>query len=235
MSNEYSVIPLESNPEVFTNFARKLGLNQQYVFTDIYSLTDPDLIGFIPTPVKAIILLFPITAATELDKNTNNADVSKKPPIWFKQTVRNACGLYAILHSLSNNKDLLKEDCELEKYLETHIKEYNKYEDKITSDFVVNISNKNTEYFAEGQTSAPSAEGNVDLHYITFIEKDNDIYELDGRRLDGSKYLGKKSDLNSSNLLGESIVANRVQWYMDSADVDKKLHFSLLGLVPSWD
>lgn len=58
MSTKRSVIPLESNPEVFTQFAHNLGLDESHEFVDIYSLTDPDLLGFVPRPVKALILLF---------------------------------------------------------------------------------------------------------------------------------------------------------------------------------
>jgi ubiquitin carboxyl-terminal hydrolase L3 len=39
------------------------------------------------------------------------------------------------------------------------------------------IHSKNAQ---SGQTDAPNAEDNVDLHFISFVEVDGDIYEMDG-------------------------------------------------------
>ena len=40
------VIPLESNPAVFTDLAYNLGLTPVLEFHDVYSLTDKDLLNF---------------------------------------------------------------------------------------------------------------------------------------------------------------------------------------------
>lgn len=52
------VIPLESNPAVFTDLAYNLGLTPVLEFHDVYSLTDKDLLNFLPNPLYAVILLF---------------------------------------------------------------------------------------------------------------------------------------------------------------------------------
>jgi hypothetical protein len=50
--------PLESNPDALNQFARGMGLPASVAFTDCFGL-DEDLLGFLPQPVLAMILLFP--------------------------------------------------------------------------------------------------------------------------------------------------------------------------------
>ncbi|QLQ79038.1 hypothetical protein HG537_0B03850 [Torulaspora globosa] len=239
MSAERSVVPLESNPEVFTDFAHDLGLIDSYGFVDIYSLTDPDVLGFVPRPVKALILLFPISEVSESDKNAivernEQAAQDDNQPIWFRQTIKNACGLYGLLHALANNNDLLKADSKLKQFIGSNPSDNGQYADLATDEFVISLSVQHTDKFQQGQTVAPPASEDVDLHYITFVEHNGKIYELDGRRISGAKCLGSITD-NNSDLVGNKIVTDRVQWYIDNADEKNKLNLSLLGLVQPWD
>jgi ubiquitin carboxyl-terminal hydrolase L3 len=41
--------------------AAKLGLSKDLTFYDVYSLTDPDLLSFIPRPVYALLVIIPLT------------------------------------------------------------------------------------------------------------------------------------------------------------------------------
>lgn len=238
MSTERSVVPLESNPEVFTSFAHNLGLDETHEFADIYSLTDPDLLAFVPRPVKALILLFPLNEVFEAEKGLKTSEKSESIPgdqsqlIWFKQTIRNACGLYGLLHSLASNKELLKSDSVLLKFLESNPRNSGQYADDIADDFVVSISEQNEKSFQQGQTQAPE-DGEVDFHFITFVSHNGKVYELDGRRPEGAKLLGDVLD-KESDLVAQKAVVDRVQWYMDNADEESKLNFSLLGLVEPW-
>lgn len=226
------MVPLESNPEVFTKFARNLGLSETWSFLDIYSLTDDDLLAFVPRPIKAIIMLFPLNKVLEGLKNSDEID-SQDSPIWFKQTIKNACGLYALLHSLSNNTSMLKEGSLLLDFLTSHRKEDAKYAgDESTDNFLISINEIYNENSQSGETAAPSSEEDVDLHFITFVEKEGNIYELDGRNLSGARLLGKS---RSSDLLQEPLIADRFQYYQDHATDSMKLHFSLLGLGPCLD
>lgn len=104
-------IPLESDPEIFTDFIHTLGLPPTLSFLDVLSIDEPRLLAFFPKPVFALILIFPTAEGYETriqkeDKAREN-DVgveSHEDVVFFRQTINNACGLYAILHAVCNGE-----------------------------------------------------------------------------------------------------------------------------------
>lgn len=104
-------IPLESNPEVFTELIHKLGMSKSLCFQDVFSLDDPELLDLLPRPVHALILVFPTTEAYERRVEVEDSEVKddlnvedEEDVVFFKQTINNACGLYAILHAVCNGE-----------------------------------------------------------------------------------------------------------------------------------
>ncbi len=104
-------IPLESNPDLFTKLIHKLGVPPSLAFVDVLSIDDPDLLAFIPLPAFVFILVFPTSNTYEDEiarEDTNKEDYSrrgeKEDVMWFKQTINNSCGLYGILHAVSNGE-----------------------------------------------------------------------------------------------------------------------------------
>lgn len=102
-------IPLESDPEIFTELAHSLGLSEDWSFHDVLSLEDPDLLTMVPRPVHALVLVFPTSEAYETRKveeeatrDDYDANSIDEPVIWFRQTINNACGLYGLLHAVCN-------------------------------------------------------------------------------------------------------------------------------------
>lgn len=102
-------IPLESNPMVFTELIHKLGVSTSLAFHDVLSIDDPNLLGFIPRPALALILVFPTStvyeehkAKEEISRDDHVSRGEDEHVIWYKQTINNACGLYGILHAVSN-------------------------------------------------------------------------------------------------------------------------------------
>ena len=99
-------LPLESNPEVFNELIRLLGASDDIAFEDVFSLDEPSLL---PRPTLAAIIVLPTDPAFEKRKSAAEASRAEysgsgkgEPVVWFKQTINNACGLYAILHALGN-------------------------------------------------------------------------------------------------------------------------------------
>ena len=99
----------ENNPEVMSSLMHQLGLSKSVGFHDVYSIDDPDLLAFVPRPVYALLLVFPVSETYE--KFRAQEDQGKPPydgsgpneeVMWFKQTIGNACGLIGLLHGASN-------------------------------------------------------------------------------------------------------------------------------------
>lgn len=98
-------IPLESDPEVFSLLIHQLGISENLSFREVLSLND---VASFPRPALALILVFPTSEAYEAHRAAEDADKQEytgpdaNGTIWFKQTINNACGLYAILHAVCN-------------------------------------------------------------------------------------------------------------------------------------
>lgn len=92
-----------------TRLVHDLGLSSRFGFVDVYSISDPDLLAFVPRPALALLLVFPVSESYEnarLEEDATLEDWNKKgeeeDPMWFKQTIRNACGMMGVLHAVAN-------------------------------------------------------------------------------------------------------------------------------------
>lgn len=185
-------VPLESNPEVLNKWSSQAGLVPSVAeFGDIYGLDD-ELLSLVPQPVKAVILLFPISAETEAKKKEEDEKVEKdgqhaiEPKVlWIKQTISNACGTIGLLHALANSNVPFIPDSPLAKFVDECR--------KITPDKRAKLL-ETTSLFADihaeaataGQTEVPR-DLDTDLHFTCFVESAHDgtgsrVIELDGRR-----------------------------------------------------
>jgi hypothetical protein len=67
----------------------------------------------VPQPVLAVLLLFPCSKNYEHFKAEEEARLTKleqniSPKVYFiKQTIQNACGMIALLHSIANNEKIV--------------------------------------------------------------------------------------------------------------------------------
>ena len=234
MPDSKRVIPLESNPEIFNGLAHKIGLSPVVLFHDVYSITDPDLLAFLPQPVFGIMMLFPITESYEQyrkeqdAKNTNDS----KEVTWFKQTIGNGCGLYALLHLVSNlPQDFIMQDLALNKLLLLQIGPDTTVEEAAALVELLEQSIQLDSNFGnQGQTEAPPASDSVEYHFIAYVKgRDNHLYELDGRR-SGPVDLGES--VEGAHILDDAKLVEKIQFYMDTTDESQRNNFALMAIAP---
>ncbi|RAH65191.1 ubiquitin carboxyl-terminal hydrolase [Aspergillus aculeatinus CBS 121060] len=242
-STNKAFVPLENNPEVMTHLIHQLGLPPTLAFTDVYSIDEPDLLAFVPRPSHALLLVFPVSATYETARITEDSGLPAytgsgpaEPVMWFKQTIRNACGLIGLLHAVANGEprrqivagsdlDVLVKDAEA---LDPGRRADLLYESKA-------LESAHADAARLGDTQAPRAEENVDLHFVAFVKgADGRLWELDGRRKGPLErgVLGPGEDALSERAL-ELGVRRFLQ--VEARGGNPDLRFSLVSLGPSFD
>ncbi|OAL45903.1 ubiquitin C-terminal hydrolase L3 [Pyrenochaeta sp. DS3sAY3a] len=229
-------IPLESNPEVFTELIHKLGVADTLCFQDVFSLDDPDLLALVPRPVYALILVFPTSPAYEdkVEKEDEGLEEyqhtgNDEEIVFFKQTINNACGLYAILHAVCNGdaRKKMKSNLLIDKLLQTYTS-LEAGEVALQLEGSEELEHAYTEVARKGDTEAPeNPEDEVDFHYICFVKshQSGHLYQLDGDRKRPINLgpLAANEDVLSSKCLD---VIRRM-----FASEDDNISFSLMALV----
>lgn len=217
--------PLESNPEVLTKFAQDLGVSKQIYFADVLGF-DQELLDLVPKPILALLLLFPITPqykSAVKDQLIAAKGEQPKAVYFMRQKIKNACGAVAVLHALLNNTEniILEKDSELEGFLQRSRDLTPEERGSLLSQQRA-VAEYAKEVAFEGQTKTPAAEADVMLHFITFVNRDGVLYELDG---------DKPVPLSHGN--SEDILKDTVRVVQDNfmkLDPDN-LNFSLIALV----
>ncbi|EDW03859.1 ubiquitin carboxyl-terminal hydrolase [Drosophila grimshawi] len=179
--------PLESNPEVLTKYIHKLGVSPSWSVIDVIGLDD-ELLAMLPMPVKALVLLFPISqkyeefCAEEKKRIMAGAEPEKHPEdlFYMRQFTHNACGTVALIHSVANNKDIDIADGVLKSFLDNGLalspeeRGHALEKDKA-------FTEDHQKLALEGQTDAAAYE-KVIHHFIALVNKEDTLYELDGRK-----------------------------------------------------
>ena len=183
-------VPLESDPEIFSELIQNLGV-RGYEFQDVYSLDDPDLLSFIPRPVHALILVIPEaqidqTKLRELEatRKVYEGKGEDEPTIWYAQTIQNACGLYAVLHAISNGveRSKIESGTPFDSFLKQIIP-LGPYDRALALESSEEIKAAHHAAAVQGGSEAPAADAtDIDHHYICFVRsrKDQRIYEMNG-------------------------------------------------------
>merc|ERR1712130_519022 len=185
-------LALESNPGPLNKFATRMGLPGDYAFCDIYGL-DPELLNFVPQPVLAVMLLFPSSEKIKDFKMKQMEELTKSPQKINKDLfylhqhddIGNACGTIAMMHALTNNhlsKNFELKDSALSKFMES-TKGMDWSERGwalLKAKDIQEGSQQAAKDKDDNQTDVHKTE--VNAHFITFIRKDGELWEMDGRK-----------------------------------------------------
>jgi ubiquitin carboxyl-terminal hydrolase L3 len=182
-------IPLESNPEVMNEFLTKIGVPDKLQICDIYGF-EPELLDMVPKPVKAVLLLFPVSPQSEDFRVAQVTKIEQSgqelpPGIWFTtQTIGNACGTIGLLHAVGNNLDTLgplPEGSWSHKFFTNSLDaDADARAAMLQSDD--SIAEVHADAAQAGQSAAPDRPEDCMLHFVCFVEKGGFLLELDGRK-----------------------------------------------------
>ncbi|PNY28470.1 myo-inositol transporter [Tolypocladium capitatum] len=202
-SGKKSFIPLENNPEVFTSLVRDLGVSEELGFYDVYSVDDADLVALVPRPALALIFITPpgmynavraedgvvhhaARAGDDIVEHTSDVTYDKsgadEPVMWFQQTIGNACGLMALLHSVANGeaREFVRSGSVLDGLINkaAPLKPVQRASALYESEALEQAHMRAARL---GNTAAPSAEKHAGHHFLAFVKgKDNHLWELEG-------------------------------------------------------
>jgi len=226
-------VALESNPEVLTEFMQKLGVVTSFEFTDVYGF-DSDLLAMVPRPVHAVLLLFPIDEHYEKYRIEQQEKVKKEGQIlsdkvyFMNQTIGNACGTIGIIHAVLNNiSTLLQGTGGFFKNFYEKTKGLTSEERGKALEHDDEIEQVHSDTAAEGQTKAPAADDDINLHFVAFVQVDGHLYELDGR---------KPFAINHSNSSSDTLLEDSVKVIEKIAQLNPdELRFTMLALVSKQD
>lgn len=178
---EFEWPALESNPEIFTDYMRQIGMSDDWAFGELFGF-DEELLEFVTLPVVAVI-----ANVERLNKSEDRVrgDSAIVMPFYMKQTGRldNACGVIACLHALYNNNTI-----ELAKgsILANH-----RAATQLMSPEARALALESNREFQEvhkkraneGSSHIPQEQSEVKCHFVAFILDDqNRLIELDGTK-----------------------------------------------------
>lgn len=146
-------------------------------------------------------------------------------PLYMKQTIGNACGTIALLHSLGNAMDVLSCGGFLHQFLE-NTKDYNhkeRGEYLEHGEGASSLEKIHAEAAHAGETRAPSVDEEINLHFVAFVEHNEGLWELDGRKA-GPVYHGE-TDRDSLLQRVAQVVKKE---YIETSD---SLDFNMMALA----
>ncbi|KAF2224375.1 ubiquitin carboxyl-terminal hydrolase [Elsinoe ampelina] len=184
---------LENNPDVINAFAARMGLSPDLSFHEIWSFDDPDLLGLIPRPVHALLVIMPFTPSWHERRQAEDNDMHDyvgsgpdEPVVWFKQIIGHACGSIGALHCLINGEavDYLQPGSTAEKLHKEAIPLKMEERAQMLHDSQ-EFEDIHRSVEMQGSSVVPtrSEQDRLGQHFVAFVKgKDGHLWELEGSR-----------------------------------------------------
>ena len=165
-------------------------MSPAFQFHDVYG-TDESLLAMVPEPVHGVLLLYPISAASEAfnesSESSRAAAASRYAQqlsslFYMKQTVGNACGTIGVIHALANSPAAASLDSA--RWLSSFLAQARgRSPDAIAALLEANDSIEEThQALATEAVSDVHHASNDNLHFIALVQHEGLLVELDGRR-----------------------------------------------------
>lgn len=223
-------LPMESNPDTMNRYLQRLGVPSKWRMVDVVGLEEESL-NWVPRPVLAVILLFPLSDNYEQYRVQQESELLKKGQeapkdvFYLKQVLSNVCGTIALVHSVANNTNKI----ELEDgILKSYINEAKGLDAAGKGALLENSGNILQAYKETVESAVQDAvtDNNepVNNHFVTFIHKDGNLYELDGR---------KSSPINHGPTTADRLLEDAAKICRDFiAREPDNIGFNVVALVP---
>ncbi len=209
-------------------------MKQNATFCDVFGL-DADLLGMVPRPVIAVVLLFPIEQEerAEQAKAPPASEASREGLFYIKQKIGNACGTIALLHAIANNAGAdaaaaplqLEEGSFLGKLCE-HCRAMSPDEraDYLDAKAEAGLESAHNSAAVDdvrkGETITEE-DMSTNLHFVCYVEKNGKLWELDGRNPAGPSAV---ADCDRAEVLEKA--ASAIQKRMSASS---SLQFSVMA------
>ncbi|KAI1813338.1 ubiquitin C-terminal hydrolase L3 [Poronia punctata] len=235
-------IPLESNPELFTELIHRLGMSKKLAFHDMYTLDD-ETTKYIPRPTLALVIIVPAPSdyiklieeeeeeEEEKDKFPHDLSGDDEDAVFYCQTIGNACGLFAILHAVSNGdtRGFIEPNTHISN-LVTKLAPLNRAQRIQVLEQDSQLEEAHASVASRGDT-APPEDATIPAPYafMAFAKshKSGKLYQLEGCRkgpVDLGVVLGPDEDLLSGKALGA------VKEFVDRAGKGVRFGYSAMAL-----
>jgi ubiquitin carboxyl-terminal hydrolase L3 len=189
---EFQWPPLESNPEIFTEYMHRIGLSPTCAIGEVFGF-DEDLLAFLPQPIYGVIVAF---ERIKNDRDKGSAEDVSKVQFYMDQTgsLDNACGIIACLHASLNAPVDILPDSVLDKFQKENATK-SPAERCVSLEQNNGFKNIHKGFAMKGQSQAiTSNQDNVKHHFVAFVVMDGKLIELDGTKK-GPNVIGDCEDV----------------------------------------
>ncbi|KAL3473005.1 putative ubiquitin carboxyl-terminal hydrolase isozyme L3 [Aspergillus californicus] len=181
-------IPLENNPEILKLLCKNLQISRALDFHDIIS-TSPEFrqeCHFRPCHALIVLAEQPIYEAARSAVNQTIPEYegsgATEPVLWIKQTIGHACGLMALLHvvfNLEGGRQYVRPGTALDTLWQQAILLGPVERAQLLYDSGF-LEEAHMDAAARGSSNVPSPRDDNRHHFLAFVQKGGEVWELNG-------------------------------------------------------